>query len=167
MDFCSLLWRADYFALCQLQAIDSMCLLTFRYDRRSCSTNLCLHLKLGMQDGLQCEYFIETLHFTSNLFCKWRLLPGLCRFWVTWCSVLFPNVSVIWVVHSFEISYRLITDRYLHSHKGMEWMLSPKFISGGLAFPMVALSNTIWTRKAAAFTKKVTPFIASDSGCEF
>lgn len=54
--------------------------------------------KIGDTKWAWLDYFVETLHFTSNLFWECRLLPESCRFWVTWCSHLFLNINVIWTV---------------------------------------------------------------------
>lgn len=54
--------------------------------------------KIGDTKWAWLDYFMETLHFTSNLFWKRRLPPESCRFWVTWCSQLFLNINVIWTV---------------------------------------------------------------------
>lgn len=119
----------DYFPLCRLQLIDSMRLLTFRYGRRSGSQSLCLYLKLGIQNEFKLEYFIKTLRFTSNLFWKYRLLPGQCRFWVTWCSDLLLHINIIGAVHTLRFHTNLSVQDTQIAMKGIKWMLFSTFIS--------------------------------------
>ena len=94
-------WK-DYFSVCQLQLIDSMHLLTFRYGLGSYSLSLCLYLKLGIQNGFKLEYFVEMLRLTSNLLWKCMFLSGQWRFWVTQCSdsLLSIHITSHWAVHT-------------------------------------------------------------------